>query len=209
MMDQFKPFLSFNEDYIVDQFNKNITKHYKNFAATEQDKATATKNDWPDWKWGLGVLVNSLKFPTSIAGSTNRKPGQYRGLHYDTGKPKQQLLHHTHECIHASVRARKELGGLDYPAWFKTSLYGDNPVLKDWTLQKEIRDGVQVVSWKYHNPKDSKDIANGRVLPEAPLGELETRLLREFDLKTMEFLFSTAEPSRATSNVPSDDGTKL
>ena len=62
--------------------------------------------------WAMGKVYDSLTFPQSLAGSKVRKPGRYHRTFYDTGKTDEKtLLHDTCEYIHASVRARVDLGG--------------------------------------------------------------------------------------------------
>lgn len=74
-------------------------------------------SDWyvsnpPLLSWANGALFKSFKFPMNLAGWINRTPGRYRKLNKITLKPKHGvLLRDTNEFIHASVRARMDLGG--------------------------------------------------------------------------------------------------
>lgn len=71
-----------------------------------------TQDDGDEYKgWGMGKVYNSNTFPQSLIGSAVRTPGLYRETDYVTGKPMNEYLTKTHEYIHASVRARIDLGG--------------------------------------------------------------------------------------------------
>lgn len=73
--------------------------------------------DWyqsnpPKFSWANGALIRSFGFPMSLAGYINRTPGRYRKVDGITMKMQDHvLLRDTNEFIHASVRARMELGG--------------------------------------------------------------------------------------------------
>lgn len=198
MVDQLSPFLVFDEEYVVNQFKKTLTDHYVRTMHELTDKAKTDQKQV--WRWGLGTINDSLKFPTSVAGSVTRTPGRYYELDYRTGKPdaqKPEWLQNTNEYIHASVRARYELGGLD--ATLKAP-YGIPPALAQWFIKKESKEGLQTVEWKYINIKNEKDTANGLVLQEMPLGRLEMRLLEE-DQATKMALFGSTESSTAGSST--------
>lgn len=74
-------------------------------------------NEWykrhiPPRSWGNGTIFNSFSFPQSLAGHINRTPGRYRKVDKHTGEEKKgDLLRETNEFIHASARARLEVGG--------------------------------------------------------------------------------------------------
>jgi hypothetical protein len=190
MVDQLSPFLSINEDYLLEDFERNRTARFTvsssgisngasngasngtsngaSTAATATEDAKPTKAK-PLWQWGMSLIFNGLSFPTSIAGSLIRTPGRYPVLDYETGKPagKGALLRDTQEAVHASTRVRTVLAG-DGPSGQKPY----NPVaLKGWTLSfGKRKDGTEGALWTY---KAKGDPADGRELPEAPLGRLE------------------------------------
>ena len=100
----------------------------------------------------MGKLNDSLKFPTSLAGSASRTPGFYRVLDFPSGNPKTppELLGDTQERVHASVRARIRYGGTDYSG---------NPyrpdALKGWNLREKGVDGATATTWVH----DSTNLA--------------------------------------------------
>jgi uncharacterized protein (DUF2235 family) len=98
MMDQLSgpDLLEFDEEYIVNQVKK-----------TQEDYKT--RHNIP-WQWGLGKLGNSMRFPTSLAGSVVRTPLGYFMTDYDSGRPTNKRLSNTNELIHASVRLRYKKG---------------------------------------------------------------------------------------------------
>ena len=90
--------IEFKDDYLVRLQNMN-REWYKN-------------HKLPPKTWGSGAIFRSLNFPQSLAGRINRTPGRYRVLDSATGKALEgNLLRDTNELIHASVRARIDLGG--------------------------------------------------------------------------------------------------
>jgi hypothetical protein len=74
-------------------------------------------NEWyetnpPSKLWGNGALIKSFQFPMSLAGWIKRTPGRYRRMDHVTCKADHgDFLRDTNEYIHASVRARMDLGG--------------------------------------------------------------------------------------------------
>ena len=70
------------------------------------------ENNPPSRNWGNGTVFRSLRFPQSLAGMIDRTPGRHRQLDKVTWKAKGGvLMRDTNEFIHASVRARMDLGG--------------------------------------------------------------------------------------------------
>lgn len=62
--------------------------------------------------WAMGKVYDTVYFPTSLTGTRTRSPGRYPRTVYETGKPDpDHLLENTNEMMHASVRARMDLGG--------------------------------------------------------------------------------------------------
>lgn len=146
MMSQLKPFLDFNEDYLIEQVR-----------ATQKWYHSAS----PPWRWGLGILGNSMHFPTSMAGSITRTPLEYHVTDYSSGKALPKLLTNTGEKIHVSVRLRYQTGGKTYDNRPYTS-----DALSAWTMPKD--DGLgKVKSWS----------KGGLLLEEDELGYFEKIIL--------------------------------
>jgi hypothetical protein len=131
--------LEFDDDYIKDQLK-----------ATNEDYKTRHKID--PLKWGFGKLGNSMKFPTSMAGSVTRTPLDYFITDYGTGKATTERLTNTHELIHASVRLR----------YGKGQTYDGRPyesaALAGWV--KPESGGPRV--WKHRSNKELKEDSIGR-----------------------------------------------
>jgi hypothetical protein len=132
------------------------------------------------WVWGLGDLINSYVLPANIIGKHVRTPKAYPKLRYDNGKPlvPAELLFNTNEYIHASVRARMQLGGKNYdlktqyfPAALGASKYDTVHTLKkQWVAPTGDRK-----HWAYH----------GTGLEEDELGVFEKEVLDEEDGKAL------------------------
>ena len=125
--------------------------------------------------WGMGKIYNSMKGITVIAGKKVRTPGQYCALNPQTGRETGRSLCDTQEHVHASVRIRKDLGGLgtgDKGPYNPTSLVG-------WRLVGNAREGN--VRWENEGAPEI-------FLPEDKLGEIELQLLshskREYNAAT-------------------------
>jgi uncharacterized protein (DUF2235 family) len=155
MMSQLSPFLEFNEDYLMEQVRMNKTSY------------ETSKEGKKNWAWGLGALNNSMKFPTSLAGSVIRTPSMYHVTDYATGKASSAFLQNTNEHVHASVRARYMLGGKTYDG---NPYYAD--ALAEWDLVNEHSAGGKPARW-VHNGND------GKVMTEDTLGYFEKKILEE------------------------------
>jgi hypothetical protein len=91
------------DDAFIDLCFKHTTTYYSTLPAKD---AAAYRG------WAMGKLYNTLTFPQNLAGKRFRRPGRYHKTDYVTGRIlHSQLLHNTHETVHASVRARIALGG--------------------------------------------------------------------------------------------------
>lgn len=153
MISQLSPLLSFDTSFIDWQHQLNL-QYYRQ----------KHENHRP---WGMGKIYDSMKGITVIAGQKVRTPGQYFAINPKTGKTTGRKLRDTQEHIHASVRIRKDLGGLgteDKGLYNPTSLIG-------WRLVGSIQ--KHEVRWEY----GGKAGAPERVLPEDQLGEVELQLL--------------------------------
>jgi hypothetical protein len=93
---------------------KDWIEFYDDYLDTQQalNKVWYQSNP-PVRGWSLGAIYNSFTFPQSLAGRMVRTPGRYRVTNPLTGTQKHGgvLMRDTHETIHASVRARIDLGG--------------------------------------------------------------------------------------------------
>jgi hypothetical protein len=93
---------------------KDWIEFYDDYLDTQQalNKVWYQSNP-PVRGWSLGTIYNSFTFPQSLAGRVVRTPGRYRVTNPLTGRQKHGgvLMRDTHESIHASVRARIDLGG--------------------------------------------------------------------------------------------------
>ena len=92
--------------------------------------------------------------------------------------PLPQMLQHTDERVHASVRARRRLGGKNADG--KTAYA--SAALKDWEMQRND----DSVSWVYAG-KGADD--KPRVMPEDELGEFELKLMETIDPSARDVLF--------------------
>jgi uncharacterized protein (DUF2235 family) len=115
--------------WMMDQLAGNTTHHPDGFEHrdwikfdddylsqwTDCDQDPSEKTTRNIYKgWAMGKLYNSCYFPTSLGGTRTREPGRYHGTFYETGKVDSgRLLERTEERMHASVRARIDLGGRD------------------------------------------------------------------------------------------------
>ncbi|WPH03560.1 Hypothetical protein R9X50_00644100 [Acrodontium crateriforme] len=98
------------EFYHVDWIK--FDEDFVNAANVRQMKWDATHKPEQYRGWGRGKVYDSLTFPQNLAGKKNRSPGRYHRTFYDTGNTDPvNFLSNTHEYIHASVRARIDLGG--------------------------------------------------------------------------------------------------
>jgi hypothetical protein len=169
-MNQLKDLLDIDEKYLFDQVAENITTNYTQNPDTNK-YAVAQPFDGP-WRWGLGSIYASLKFPTSLAGSTDRLPDRYHKLVYATGRPiPDELLKNTNEMVHASVRARYEYGR----SWNSKTYQSGG--LAGWERGvKTNDDGTTVAIWTFKGKDDAK-VVGPWVMEEAPLGDLEKAVL--------------------------------
>lgn len=153
MISQLSPLMSFDTSFIDWQHQLNLQYYRNNHEAPRP--------------WGMGKIYNSMKGITVIAGKKVRTPGQYLCLDPQTGRETSRGLCDTQEHIHASVRIRKDLGGLgtdDKGLYNPASLVG-------WHLVGNVRQ--HNVRWE----KGGTEGAPERVLPEDKLGEIELQLL--------------------------------
>lgn len=158
MMDQLSSLgedsLEFNPDYLREQANAT-RKAYEDRGET--------------WRWGLGRLNNSMKFPTNLAGSIIRTPLDYHVTDYNSGRALPDKLKNTHELMHPCVRARYELDPRG-KSWDGRSNY-DSDALKDkWEITPKGKEADG-------KPKFWQSVDKKRQLAEEKLGFYENILL--------------------------------
>ncbi|CAD0021957.1 unnamed protein product, partial [Aureobasidium pullulans] len=93
---------------------KDWIEFYDDYLDTQQELNRVWYQGHPPARgWSLGTIYNSYTFPQSLAGRVVRTPGRYRVTNSLTCAQKNDcvLMKDTHEFIHASVRARMDLGG--------------------------------------------------------------------------------------------------
>ncbi|KAG9921928.1 SDA1-domain-containing protein, partial [Aureobasidium melanogenum] len=140
MMDQLSGGTQDSTDTPLDK--KDWIEFYDDYLDTQQ----ALNKVWYDSNppvrgWSLGTIYNSFTFPQSLAGRLIRTPGRYRVTNPLTGMQKHGgvLMRDTQEFIHASVRARMDLGGSasepkpgrwsNFLRWLRTLLGREGKVL--------------------------------------------------------------------------------
>ena len=91
------------------QFDDNYIKNFHRLQVEQyqrSDKPVPAHHGW-----AKGRVYDSLTFLQSLAGRRIRTPGQYCRTNYATGDLTAELMHNTHEYVHASVRYRIDVGG--------------------------------------------------------------------------------------------------
>ena len=106
--DHFNPkdWLEFDETYLAEEFRINKLYH-------DQLYSKVHNKQFRFRTWGLGAIYLSLTFPEALAGAATRRPGRIRPTVNDH-EVMNRLMQNTNETIHASVRARIDLGGPSY-----------------------------------------------------------------------------------------------
>lgn len=91
------------------QFDDNYIKNFRHLQVEQYQQSDKPP---PSFRgWAKGRVYDSLTFPQSLAGQRVRAPGRYCRADYNTGDLTKQLMHNTHEYVHASVRYRIDVGG--------------------------------------------------------------------------------------------------
>lgn len=159
MMSQIEPFLDMDIDYLFQQRDAN-DEYYE-------------KHEKKIRPWSFGKIYNSLTGIYALGGALTRTPGRYFVIDPNTGRETDEPLQDTHEYVHASVRSRIKLGG---PGVDDRGRY-DCKAMRDWKLYiEQAEDGTKKPSifWKLRTKQRN---VTTRVLPEAPLWDLELDLL--------------------------------
>jgi hypothetical protein len=92
MMANVEPFLDFNKDYILEQYDE-AEEHYE-------------KTDQKPRPWSFGEIYRSMTGIYILGGRTTRTPGMYCRVDPDTGETTGRPLRQTNEYIHPSARSR-------------------------------------------------------------------------------------------------------
>jgi uncharacterized protein (DUF2235 family) len=91
------------------QFDDNYIKNFRHLQVEQYQQSE--KQALSHRGWAKGRVYDSLTFLQSLAGRRIRTPGRYCRANYATGDLTTELMHNTHEYVHASVRYRIDVGG--------------------------------------------------------------------------------------------------
>ena len=187
MVAQCQPFLDFDLDYVIDQWEdvEDYGKHHDGQAR----------------QWSFGKIFDGVTAVYALAGRMIRKPGRYCFVDPETGAATDEPLFDTHEYIHPCVRARFKLKG---PGIEDRGIY-DCKALMDWKLVIENEEGAKRPSiyWRARERPEKGFVGE---LPEAPLKPLELELL-EYDRETYEYVVNPSGVRRRSvrkSRLPED-----
>lgn len=115
--------LEFDPEYLSEQYRRNKQYH---------ERLGLKRN------WGMGILHNSLKGLTALPGQKTRAPGRTRPfVHNGDYVDETRLLRNTNEMIHASVRARIDMGGASFEVEPKAKGKAS------WSLHAIVTKGLQ------------------------------------------------------------------
>lgn len=161
MMAQVEPFLEFDEDYILDQYDQTEA-YYKNSGQKKRP-------------WSFGKIYKSMTGVYVLGGRETRTPGLYCQVDQDTGKSTGKSLRDTHEYVHPSARSRIVLRG---PGVEDKGKY-DCDALDPYKLKymDETADKRPTAFWELRSRR--KGSGPKKELPESPLWTFEKELLRE------------------------------
>ncbi len=182
MVAQCQPFLDFDLDYIVDQWEESEEYHKRHEDRTRP--------------WSFGTIFTGITALYSFGGTAIRKPGRYCYVDPITGKETDEALIDTREYIHPCVRSRVQLKGPDFD---NRSVY-DCKSLKQWKLVIENDEGAKRprVYWR---SRDRPEEGFEGELPEAPLKPLELELL-EHDRETYDYVTKPSGVKRRSTRKP-------
>ena len=190
MVAQCQPFLDFDLDYVIDQWDAS-EEYYE-------------KHNEKMRPWSFGKIWDGLS-GIYVAGGVNiRKPGRQTMVDPATGRETHEPLIDTREFIHPCVRSRIKLGG---PGIDDKGRY-ECKALRDWKLMIENDQGAKRPSI-YWRARDQPEEGFVRELAEAPLKQLELEIL-EYDPETMEYVLKPSgvrrRSTRRSSRAPRSDG---
>ncbi|PIA98230.1 hypothetical protein CB0940_06588 [Cercospora beticola] len=170
MMAQCQPFLDFDLDYVHEQY-EDVEDYYE-------------KTDQKSRRWSFGKIFSGMEGVYALGGSKIRTPGRYTAVDPTNGRQTDDPLMETHEYIHPSVRARYKLRG---PGLNDRGDY-DCRAMQDWKLVIESpEDGAAKRPNIFWKARDRPADGFVKVLPEAPLWQLETEILG-YDRETEEYV---------------------
>ena len=190
MVAQCQPFLDFDLDYVIDQWDDN-----EQFYEKHGEKVRP---------WSFGTILDGLAGVYAAGGMATRKPGRYCATDPNNGKATDEPLIDTREYIHPCVRSRIKLHG---PGFNDKGRY-ECRSLRDWKLVIESEAGAKRPSI-YWRARDEPEDGFAGELPEAPLKQLELELL-EYDPETLEYVMKPSgvrrRSTRKSSRGPRGDG---
>jgi len=169
MIAQCQPFLDFDIDYLFDQW-ETAEDYYE-------------KHDQKVRPWAFGKILDGLSGIYVLGGMKVRTPGRYCAVDPRNGKETGEPLEDTHEYIHPCVRARIKLGG---PGIKDHGRY-DCKALEDWKLMIEAREDGGKGPDVFWRSRSRPERGFTKILPEAPLKQLETEIL-QYDPETAEYV---------------------
>ena len=175
MVAQCQPFLDFDVDYILDQWDE-CEQYYEK----QNEKVRP---------WSFGEIFSGLTAVYAVGGVSIRKPGRYCATDPTNGKQTDEPLIDTREYIHPCVRSRVKLRG---PGIDDKGRY-ECKSLDDWKLIVENEEGAKRPSI-YWRSREKPQPGFARELPEAPLKPLEVELL-EYDPETLEYVMKPSGQS--------------
>ncbi|KAK5125780.1 hypothetical protein LTR85_012056 [Meristemomyces frigidus] len=169
MMAQCQPFLDFDTDYLLDQW--------------EDAEELYEKHDEKERPWSFGRIWDGMAGIYALGGTKIRSPGRYCAVDPTNGKQTHDQLEDTHEYVHPCVRARVKLGG---PGINDYGRY-EPKALRDWKLMIETRDDGGKWPDVFWRSRLRPEEGFAKILPEAPLKALETELL-QYDPETRDYV---------------------
>lgn len=171
MMAQCQPFLDFDTDYLLDQW--------------EQAEDYYEKEDEKVRPWSFGKILDGFAGIYVAGGRKIRTPGRYCAVDPTNGKPTDDPLEDTHEYVHPSVRSRLKLGG---PGIDDDGRY-ECQALRDWKLTVEAREDGGKWPDVFWRSRSRPQEGFTKILPEAPLKALEVELL-QYDPDIRDYVLS-------------------
>lgn len=186
MVAQCQPFLDFDLDYVVDQWEdvEDYQKHH-------EDRSRP---------WSFGTIFDGITSTYALLGTSTRKPGRYTMIDPSTGKETDEPLIDTREYIHPCVRARITLKG---PGLNDKGDY-ECKSMTEWKLVVENEEGAKRPSI-YWRSRDRPEKGFPGELPEAPLKPLEIELL-EYDKDTFDYVTKPSGVRRRSTRKSRGDG---
>ena len=169
-MSQVQPFIDFDVDYILDQYDQT-EEHYKE---TDQKvrpwsfgALTLSRTQVAEINNMIGKIYRSMIGVYVLGGKTTRTPGGYYRVDPDTGRQIPKMLRETNEYIHPSARSRIRLEG---PGTEDEGIY-ECPALDPYKLRKLDETGDKRATFIW-TPRSRQKKSTLHELPESPLWEM-------------------------------------